>query len=95
MLESVRHDIIQERSFEEAIRRFGEIVVQDKVVQGKLNGSIDKGESRAQWVALYAALAKEKGFSFTAEQMLVAMQEQKQGKDKIIPSMVQKMISLL
>lgn len=95
MLESVRHDITQERSFEDAIRAFGETVVQDRAIQGKLNGAIDKGESRDQWIALYVALAREKGFSFTPAQMLVAMQEQKQGKDKIIPSLVQKMISLL
>lgn len=95
MLESVRHDIIQERAFEEAIRGFGEIVVRDKAIQVKLNNAVDNGVSRDEWIALYVALAKERGFAFTAPQMLVAMQEQKQGKDKIIPSLVQRLITLL
>lgn len=95
MLESVRHDNIQERAFAEAIRAFGELVVQDKAMQGKLNAAIDRGMSRDEWIALYVALANEQGLSFTVGQMKVAIQEQKQGKDKIIPSMVQRWITLL
>lgn len=95
MLEVVRQDNLQQRPFDEAIRQFGAAVASDRGIQATLNAAIDQGMSRDDWVALYVRLAGERGLHFSAEQLQVAMQEQKQGKDKILPSAVQKMVSLL
>ena len=95
MLDSVRNETIQERAFDEIIRKFGDIVSQDKAIQAKLGAAIDSGMPKDDWIALYVGLAREQGLVFTAGQMRVAMQEQKQGKDKILPSIVQRWVSLL
>lgn len=95
MLESVRAESLQERVFEQIIRKFGDVVVKDREIQSKLNAAIDSGMSKDEWIKLYVSLAKTKGFDFTPEQMKIAMQEQKQGKDKVLPSMVQKWVTLL
>lgn len=95
MHESVREANAQERAFEEQIRRFGEIVVADKSIQMKLTSAIDRGVSRDEWVLMYVGIARDHGLTFTADQLKIAMQEQKQGKDKILPTMVQKWISFL
>lgn len=95
MLESVRAESLQERSFEQIIRKFGDAVVKDREIQSKLNAAIDSGMSKDEWIKLYVNLAQSKGFYFTPEQMKIAMQEQKQGKDKVLPSMVQKWVTLL
>lgn len=95
MLESVRQVTSQEREFEQSIRKFGEVLLGDMAIQAKLTAAIDNGLSRDDWVALYVSLASDNGQKFTTEQMKIAMQEQKQGKDKILPSIVQKWITLL
>ncbi|HSV70169.1 MAG TPA: hypothetical protein VLI72_08655 [Methylibium sp.] len=95
MLDSVRNETIQERAFDEIIRKFGEIVSQDKTIQTKLSAAIDSGMAKDDWIALYVGLAREQGLAFSAGQMKIAMQEQKQGKDKILPSIVQRWVSLL
>lgn len=95
MLESVRAENLQDRAFETIIRKFGDAVVKDRELQSKLNAAIDNGVTKEEWIKLYVELAQAKGFVFTAEQMKIAMQEQKQGKDKVLPSMVQKWVTLL
>lgn len=95
MLEAVRQQNAQERLFEQDIRRFGEIVSADPAVQNRLREAVDGGVSRAEFIDLYARLAAERGIRFTGPQLAVALQEQKQGKDKVLPSMVQKLVALL
>lgn len=95
MLESVRAENLYERAFEETIRKFGDVIIKDRELQSRLNEAIDSGISKDEWIKLYVDLAKAKGFDFTPEQMKTAMQEQKQGKDKVLPSMVQKWVTLL
>ena len=95
MLQTVKEEVVTQRAFEQSIRAFGDIVTHDPALQKRLLGAIDSGMARDEWVDLYVMLASQNGCSFTAWQMKVAMQEQKQGKDKVIPSMVQKWISLL
>lgn len=95
MLQVVRDEVKSQRSFEQAIREFGLIVAQESTVQARLSDAIDSGMTLDEWVAFYTRLAGERGHVFTPEQLLVAMQEQRQGRDRIFPSIVQKWIAVL
>jgi len=95
MLKAVRDEAAAQRVFEGAIRKFGETIARDASLQAKLSAGIDSGMSRDQWIDLFVALGVEHRLMFTSDQLRIALQEQKQGKDKILPSMVQKWIALL
>lgn len=91
MLETVRKEVMQERAFEKEMRKFGELVIDDPGIQEQLRAIND----RDVFISTYVRLAAEKGFRFTEEQMRVAVQEQKQGSDWILPRVVQSMLRLL
>ena len=95
MLESVREETRQTRAYEQEIRRFGEIVTAEPAIQERLQAAVEGGIDRAGFVGLYVSLAAESGIRFDPEQMNIAMQEQKQGRDKILPSVVQKLAALV
>ena len=95
MLETLSEELKHTRAFEQEMRKFADIVSADTGLQNKLTVAVDDGITRDGFRDLYVAAAAEHGITFTAEQMEVAMQEQKQGKDKVLPSMVQKLVSLL
>jgi hypothetical protein len=42
---------------------------------------------------MYMAMAKERGLKFTRDDLLIAVQEQKQGQDWILPKKVIRMIA--
>lgn len=95
MLQSVADELVRSRAFEQEMRQFAEIVSGDRELQDTLTKAVDKGVSRERFRDLYVELAAMYKLHFTAEQMEIAMHEQKQGKDKILPSMVQKLITIL
>jgi hypothetical protein len=95
MLRSVREELMHSRAFETEMRKFAEIVSKNAALQKQLQASVDGGIDRKGFRDLYIRLAVEHGIHFTADQMEIAMQEQKQGKDKILPLMVQKLVSVL
>jgi hypothetical protein len=95
MLKAVREELMHSRAFEAEMRKFAEIVPKNAALQKQLQAAVDGGIDRKGFQDLYVRLALDNGMHFTAEQMEIAMQEQKQGKDKVLPLMVQKLISVL
>lgn len=95
MLESLSDELKVERAFENDMRKFGEIVTSDKSVQKILNDAVDDGIDSEGFCELYVKTAAKHNIDFTINQMKVAMHEQKQGSDKVLPSFVQKLITVL
>jgi len=95
MLESVKEENMRERPFEVDMKKFAEILAADPLLQKSLKDAVENGVDRTGFRDLYIQLASAKGLHFNADQMEIAMQEQKQGKDKLLPSFVQKLVALL
>jgi len=95
MLETLAEELKSTRAFEEDLRKFGAIVTSDKELQQTLSDAVDNGVSSEGFCELYVKLAETNGIKFTTDQMKVAMHEQKQGSDKVLPSFVQKLITIL
>jgi hypothetical protein len=89
MLEKAQRDYAEARSFEKDIKKMGEIVMSDPALLEELDQTPDKNA----FIDLYCKLAKERGLSFSKENLLIAVQEQKQGQDWIIPRKVILMIA--
>lgn len=95
MLETLTEELKQSRAFEEVMRGFAAKINADSELLQKLTQAVDDGISRDGFRDMYVSMAEEQGFQFTTSQMEIAMHEQKQGKDKILPSSVQKLVSIL
>jgi len=95
MLETLAEELKTSRAFEEDMRKFGDIVTADKALQQTLSDAVDNGVSSEGFCELYVKTAESHGIKFTTDQMKVAMHEQKQGSDKVLPSFVQKLITVL
>jgi len=77
------------------MRKFGDVVTKDKNLQETLSNAVDSGITRDDFQSLYVSTAAQHNIQFTVEQMNIAMHEQKQGSDKVLPSFVQKLITVL
>lgn len=88
MLEKAQERYEQERAFEKEIRKFGELIKNDTAVLDQLDECPDKDA----FCDLYISLAKERGITFSKEDIEIAVQEQKQGQDWIIPRKILLMI---
>jgi len=95
MLETLSKELQESRAFETEMRKFSDIVVNSPEIQASLSNAVDNGVSRDEFRNLYVETASNNGCTFTSSNMEVAMQEQKQGKDKVIPTVVQKLITIL
>ena len=95
MLRSLKEEYERERPFEVDMKKFAEILGSDAALQKSLKDAVESGVDRAGFRDLYIKLANSKGLRFDADQLEIAMQEQKQGKDKLLPSFVQKLVALL
>jgi hypothetical protein len=95
MFRSLKEAKMRERPFEADMRKFAEILASDPALQKALKDAVDNGVDRKGFRDLYIKLASAKGLGFTAEQLEIAMQEQKQGKDKLLPTFVQHLVALL
>jgi len=95
MLDTLAEELKSTRAFEKQMRDFGDIVTADKEVRKTLSDAVDNGISAEGFCQLYVSTASSHGMNFTVEQMQVAMHEQKQGSDKVLPSFVQKLITIL
>lgn len=89
MLESALERDLKARPFEKAIRQFGEIIKQKPALYEKLSETPDKDS----FIDLYLALATEHGCEFTRDDLLIAVQEQKQGSNWVIPKPVLRLIA--
>lgn len=77
------------RPFELEMRKFGELIRNDKAFLSEL----DHAPDRDSFVQLYCRRAAEKGLTFRPEDMLIAVQEQKHGSNWILPGIVLKMVA--
>lgn len=77
------------RPFELEMRKFGELIRNDKAFLSEL----DQAADRNSFVHFYCRRAAEKGLHFTPEDMLIAVQEQKHGSNWILPGVVLKMVA--
>lgn len=77
------------RSFEKVIRQFGEIVKDEPALFARLGATPDK----ESFIELYIALAAERGLDFNRDELLIAVQEQKQGANWVIPKPVLRLIA--
>lgn len=75
--------------FKKAIKKMGEAIMDDPALLERL----DATPSKSAFIDLYCNLARERGLSFSKSDLLIAVQEQKQGKDGIIPKIVLRMIA--
>lgn len=95
MLRSLKEEYAKERPFEVDMRKFAEILAAEPELQKSLKDAVESGIDRRGFRDLYIKMANSKGLHFDPDQMEIAMQEQKQGKDKLLPSFVQKLVALL
>lgn len=77
------------RPFEQPIRQFGEMIKQDGGLFDQLSATPDKDA----FIDLYIKLAAERGCTFTRDNLLIAVQEQKQGSNWLIPKPVLRLIA--
>lgn len=89
MLEKALQRDAQARPFEREMKAFGEILLNDQGLMERLDTTPDK----KAFIDMYLALAKERGIHFSREDLMIAVQEQKQGSDWIIPKKVIRMIA--
>lgn len=89
MLEKALQRDAESRPFEREIKKFGEILLAQPALLEKLDMSPDKGA----FIDMYIKMAKEHGISFSHEDLMIVVQEQKQGQDWILPKKVIRMIA--
>lgn len=79
----------QARQFEQTIRQFGDALLAEPGMLEKLERTPD----RESFIDQYLALASERGFGFSRDELLIAIQEQKQGPNWVIPRAVLRLIA--
>ncbi|MCB1801252.1 MAG: hypothetical protein KDI82_06155 [Gammaproteobacteria bacterium] len=89
MLESALERDLKARPFEKTIRQFGEILKDDRTLLDKLDQTPDKDS----FIDLYVALGAEQGCEFSRDDLLIVVQEQKQGSNWVIPKPVLRLIA--
>lgn len=89
MLDSALERDAQARPFEKVIRQFGEILKSDNSLIAQLDQTPDKDS----FIDLYIALGAQHGCVFGREDLLIAVQEQKQGQNWVIPKPVLRLIA--
>lgn len=89
MLEKAKQRDKDNRAFEKEIKKFGELVLNDPGLLKKL----DTTPNKDAFIDMYCALAREKGIHFTRADLLIAVQEQKQGHNWILPKTILRMVA--
>ena len=89
MLDSALERDQKARPFEKVIRKFGEIIKDDRALIDQLDQTPDKDS----FIDMYVTLGAERGCEFSREDLLVVVQEQKQGRDWVIPKPVLRLIA--
>lgn len=89
MLESALERDLKARPFEKTIRQFGEILNADRSLVDRLDQTPDKDS----FIDLYVQMGAENGCRFSREDLLVVVQEQKQGQNWVIPKPVLRLIA--
>lgn len=89
MLKAAMERDTQSRPFERTIKQFGEVVMNNPTLLAKLDESPDK----EGFIQLYRQLAEEQGIHFSRDELLIVVQEQKQGSNWVIPKAVLRLIA--
>lgn len=89
MLEKAMQRDAESRLFEREIKKLGEILMADPTLLERLDMTPDK----SAFIDMYMAMGKERGLNFTRDDLMIAVQEQKQGHDWILPKKVIRMIA--
>ena len=89
MLEKALQRDMENRPFEKEIRKFTEIVITDPNLLEQLDATPDKNS----FIDMYCLLAKQRDIHFTKDDMLIAVQEQKQGSNWILHKKILKMVA--
>ena len=89
MLDSALERDLKARPFEKDIRQLGEILKEDPSLIDQLDQTPDK----ESFIDLYVSLGAERGIEFTREDLLIVVQEQKQGSNWVIPKPVLRLIA--
>jgi len=88
MLDSALARDANNRAFEKEVRKFGEILKDDKALLARLEATSDADS----FISTYISMAAQKGIHFTANDMKIVVQEQKTGHDWLIPKVVLMMV---
>jgi hypothetical protein len=88
MLEKAHQRDAENRYFEKEIKKLGEIVMNDPDLLSRL----DETPTKSAFIDMYCEMAKERNISFSKADLLIAVQEQKHGKDWVIPKKILRMI---
>ncbi|MBS0270147.1 MAG: hypothetical protein JSS54_14385 [Proteobacteria bacterium] len=89
MLEKAMQRDAEARYFEKEIKKLGELVLGNPTLLDRL----DHTPSKSDFIDMYCTIGKEHGINFSKADLLIAVQEQKQGHDWIIPKKVLRMIA--
>ena len=89
MLDSALERDQKARPFEKVIRQLGEIIKDDPTLYDQLSKTPDK----ESFVDLYVSLGADRGCKFTRDDLLIVVQEQKQGSNWVIPKSVLRLIA--
>jgi hypothetical protein len=89
MLEKALQRDAESRPFEKEIKKMGEIVMSDPSLLDRL----DTTPTKSAFIDMYCELAKERNINFSKADLLIAVQEQKHGKDWILPKKILRMIA--
>lgn len=89
MLEKAQQRDHDSRTFERDIKSFGEILLKEPDLMEQL----DAAPTKDAFIDLYCTMAKERGLNFSYDNVLIAVQEQNQGRDWIIPKAVLRMVA--
>lgn len=89
MLQAAQERDAQARPFEKNIKRFGETLMNDPALLARLDSTPDK----ESFISMYRELAAGNGIHFSRDELLIAVQEQKQGSNWVIPKVVLRMIA--
>jgi hypothetical protein len=88
MLEKGLQRDTEARPFEKEMRKFGEMLLKEPSLLAKLDATPDK----KSFIDLYLRLAKDRGISFSKNDLLIAVQEQKHGHNWVLPKPVLMMV---
>jgi hypothetical protein len=89
MLEKALQRDAEARPFEKELKKLGELVMNDQSLLDRL----DTTPTKSAFIDMYCDLAKERNIHFSKADLLIAVQEQKHGKDWIIPKKILRMIA--
>ena len=89
MLDSALERDQKARPFEKTIRELGELIKDDQTMYDRLSQTPDK----ESFIDAYVALGAENGLMFGRDDLLIVVQEQKQGSDWVIPKKVLRLIA--